>query len=191
MADFKIYEKTCEEMQKKGYQKTETILSPTYTLSIGLLVPIPIMIVLGGIYYLRWGKVDLLDWHWLYVFIGICLTTILHELIHGVVWSYFCKDGFKSIKFGFNSGMPYCHCETSLKKKGYITGTIAPLIILGGCLFIISLCISSTSLFILMMINILMAGGDLLIVLKALKTENNAYFIDHPNLPGFVSFKNN
>lgn len=190
VADYKIYEKTCKEMRNKGYEKTEAIFSAGYAMSFGLLAPIPVMIILGAIYYIRWEGIYLFEWNLLYVLAGICLTTIVHELIHGIVWSCFCKGGFKNIKFGFNKGMPYCHCEVPLNKGGYITGAIAPLLILGGGLFIISLFISSPSLFILMMVNVLMAGGDVLIVMKAAKTGNKSYFIDHPNLPGFVAFKN-
>lgn len=130
------------------------------------------------------------DWNMLHLLIGICLTTVVHELIHGIAWSAFCENGFKSIKFGFNKGMPYCHCESPLRKNRYIVGAIAPLVVLGGILFIASLFFQSDLLFLLTQINILSAGGDLLIIVKAAKVEKNAYLIDHPNLPGFVSFEN-
>lgn len=98
-------------------------------------------------------------------------------------------NGFRSISFGVNKGMPYCHCNVALRKNEYIAGAIAPLLVLGGILFIITMFIQSPTLFILMQLNILMAGGDLLIVMKARKLNNTTYIIDHPILPGFVAFE--
>ena len=53
---------------------------------------------------------------------------VVHELIHGLVWSFFCKDGLHSIHFGFQlkTLTPYCHCAQPLDKGGYIAGTLAP-----------------------------------------------------------------
>jgi hypothetical protein len=31
----------------------------------------------------------------------IALTIILHELIHGITWAKYTKDGFKSIRFEY------------------------------------------------------------------------------------------
>jgi hypothetical protein len=34
------------------------------------------------------------------VLIALTIGIILHELIHGITWAKYTKDGFKSIRFG-------------------------------------------------------------------------------------------
>src|ERR1041385_2520210 len=43
----------------------------------------------------------------------IFLGVITHELLHGITWAKFAKNGFKSISFGVNRKYlsPYCHCN--------------------------------------------------------------------------------
>jgi hypothetical protein len=58
----------------------------------------------------------------------IALTgIILHELIHGITWAKYTKDGFKSIRFGvlWKFLTPYCHCKEPLLVKHYIIGDYA------------------------------------------------------------------
>lgn len=63
----------------------------------------------------------------------VLFGVIVHELIHGITWAIFAKDGFKSIKFGVLWKMitPYCHCKEVLTVRQYSIGGIMPAIILG------------------------------------------------------------
>ena len=58
---------------------------------------------------------------------------ILHELIHGLTFLLFCKNGFKSIEFGimWKYLAPYCHCKEPLPVRPYIIGALMPAIVLG------------------------------------------------------------
>ena len=65
--------------------------------------------------------------------ITLVVLVVVHELIHGLTWSIFAQDHFKSIEFGFMKeyATPYCTCTVPLKKGAYIAGALMPLIILG------------------------------------------------------------
>lgn len=116
----------------------------------------------------------------------IVLGIILHELIHGLTFLPFCKNGFKSIKFGFMKQYltPYCHCEEPLKLKYYRIGVIMPAIILG---FLPSVWAVVTGNFYLLCFGIFFimgAAGDFMI-LMTLKNENpEDLVLDHPSEAG-------
>lgn len=187
MADSKLYESICNEMEEKNYTKVEHVFSAAEASSYGLLVPLPIMALMGVIYYFRWKSMPG-GFDFMFFFVGLILTTVIHELIHGLGWSLFAEKGFRSMKFGITQGMPYCHCVEVLGKRGYITGTMAPVVVIGTVLMVLSLIIPSFNLFVLALINVLSAGGDMLIILRA-RTLKDAHVIDHPSLPGFVAFE--
>lgn len=190
MADHAIYEKTCSEMEEKGYQKKEHILSAAYTNTFGMAVPLPIIVLVVAVWRLRWGSSasPIADLHLIYAFLGMIIITIIHEGIHGLTWSRFSKDGFANIKFGVSNGMPYCHCNEPLGKKGYIIGAAAPVVVLGIVFLAASLMINSMTVLALAALNILLAGGDMLIIWNARKLKD-VYVVDHPDLPGFVAFE--
>lgn len=116
----------------------------------------------------------------------IVLGIVLHELIHGLTFLPFCKNGFKSIKFGFMKQYltPYCHCKEPLKLKYYRIGVIMPAIILG---FLPSVWAVVTGNFYLLCFGIFFimgAAGDFMI-LMILKNENpEDLVLDHPSEAG-------
>lgn len=116
----------------------------------------------------------------------IVLGIVLHELIHGLTFLPFCKNGFKSIKFGFLKQYltPYCHCKEALKLKYYRIGVIMPAIILG---FLPSVWAVVTGNFYLLCFGIFFimgAAGDFMI-LMILKNENpEDLVLDHPSEAG-------
>jgi len=116
----------------------------------------------------------------------IVLGIVLHELIHGLTFLPFCKNGFKSIKFGFLKQYftPYCHCKEPLKLKYYRIGVIMPAIILG---FLPSIWAVVTGNFYLLCFGIFFimgAAGDFMI-LMTLKNENpEDLVLDHPSEAG-------
>jgi len=116
----------------------------------------------------------------------IVLGIVLHELIHGLTFLPFCKNGFKSIKFGFLKQYltPYCHCKEALKLKYYRIGVLMPAIILG---FLPSVWAIVTGNFYLLCFGIFFimgAAGDFMI-LMILKNENpEDLVLDHPSEAG-------
>lgn len=189
--EMKNFEEIREEMINNGYKENIGTITIEQANIYALITASPISIICFFIYMNKWNSVffeftpsTLL----LYSFL-IIASVILHELLHGITWSLFCKKRFKSIIFGvmWKSFTPYCHCKEPLTFKGYITGGLMPLLILGILLFVISLFFGNSLLMILSLINILCSGGDTTIALLLFKYKD-ALFIDHPTDCGFVAF---
>jgi hypothetical protein len=121
-------------------------------------------------------------------FIVILIVGVfVHELLHGITWAIFAKNGFKSIKFGmiWSWLTPYCHCKEPLKAKHYAVGGAMPLVIMGIFPIIISL-ISGNGL--MLSIGILFtwaAGGDIISLYMLRRIDSNESVYDHPDKLGF------
>lgn len=127
----------------------------------------------------------------LLIFGILILGILLHELIHGITWAKFAKEGFKSIKFGILWKMltPYCHCKEALKVRHYIIGAITPAIIMGIVPSIIAIMIGSFELLIFGMFFTMAAGGDFLII-NLIRKENNSDLVqDHPSEAGCYIYR--
>ncbi|AZB28552.1 DUF3267 domain-containing protein [Chryseobacterium balustinum] len=114
------------------------------------------------------------------------LGIVLHELIHGLTFLPFCKNGFKSIKFGFLKQYftPYCHCKEPLKLKYYRIGVLMPAIILGFLPSVWAIAIGNFYLLCFGIFFIMGAAGDFMI-LMTLKNENpEDLVLDHPSEAG-------
>ncbi len=119
-------------------------------------------------------------------FFVLIVGIVLHELIHGISWAIYAKQGFKSIKFGILKQMmtPYCHCKEPLLLKHYIIGAIMPAIILGFIPAIIALIMGSFSLMLFAAFFTMAAIGDFMII-QLIKNENaNSWVLDHPSEAG-------
>ena len=105
----------------KDYQKEKLTINLYWANIFSFLILVPIVLVFGLPYYLLWiDDIDSFGKLWLdsisiFGFLKIFLVTLLgiiiHELIHGITWSIYADNGFKSIKFGVLWKMmtPYCH----------------------------------------------------------------------------------
>lgn len=127
------------------------------------------------------------------VFTTMIIGIILHELIHGLTWAIFAKNGFKSMKFGILLKMltPYCHCKEPLKVKQYIIGAIMPSIILGFLPAILAIILGNIILLAIGSFFTIAAIGDFMII-NLLKSENrNSYVLDHPSEAGCFILREN
>jgi len=123
----------------------------------------------------------------------LTIGIILHELIHGITWAKFTKNGFKSIRFGvlWKFLTPYCHCKEPLLIKHYIIGAIMPAIILGLLPAIISLITGNVILLIFGIFFTMAAFGDFMIVFLLIKENKNSLVQDHPSEVGCYIYKEN
>jgi hypothetical protein len=72
------------------------------------------------------------------VLIALTIGIILHELIHGITWAKYTKDGFKSIRFEYLEILDsHCHCKEPLLVKHYIIEGLCQLLSWGFSCFII------------------------------------------------------
>lgn len=150
-----------EQFTATNFKNTLSYLGKKYSVFLGL-VPIVVMVI------------------------GI----VLHELIHGISFLPFCKNGIKSIKFGIlkKSMTPYCHCKEALKVKHYRIGVLMPAIVLGFIPALIAIVIGDFYLLVFGMFFTQAAIGDFMI-LDILKNENKEdYVLDHPSEAGCMLY---
>jgi Putative zincin peptidase len=154
-----------------------------------VLYAMPFVALVAVPYYLIWGNnfnktpsLTFYAWGALIVISGI----VIHELIHGLTWSLFAKEGIKSIKFGiiWKALMPYCNCKEPLPVGGYMVGGVMPAVILGFIPAIIALLTGNHSLFSLAIIFILSAGGDFMMLDILRKEPKDNFVLDHPTKVG-------
>lgn len=155
-----------------------------------LVMIIPIVLVFSGLFILIWDYKALASGLPFLVkyFIPVTLTGIAaHELLHGIGWSLFVKDGFKSIKFGFNWKFlaPYCHCRQPLKARHYRIGTALPLLVTGILPSLFAIGSGNSALLFFGTIFTWVAGGDIITLFMMRNLGNDSYVYDHPDKMGF------
>jgi len=191
-----IYEKVCDEMEKKGYKKQDLTVGILMANLIAVIIMLPFITLISRVNSTInpvWSISVSLRTS-LVFFILFIILVILHELIHGLTWGIFAKNHFRSINFGFiwKALTPYCTCSEPLKKWQYILGGLMPTLILGFGLAAISIFFRQPLLFLLSELMVLSGGGDFFIVLKMLlyrcKSTEVLYY-DHPYECGVVAFE--
>ena len=127
------------------------------------------------------------------VLIITILGTVAHELIHGIFFTLFAENKFKSVKFGILPASklfsPYCHCKDKLRRNHYMICSIMPLIIVGIIPAIISIIIGNLILFILGILFTVGAAGDILVFVKLMKEEKDTWVFDSPTDVGYLVYR--
>jgi len=187
----------------ENYKKEKLTVDLVWANIFGLLILIPIVLIFGLPYYLLYNEeIDLINTldvfapqnilnGGLYFFGTLILGIVVHELIHGITWARFAKNGFKSIKFGVLWKMltPYCHCKEPLTVNQYIIGAIAPAIVLGFIPSILAIFIGNLGLLIFGMFFTMVAGGDFLIINLIRKENKDDLVQDHPSEAGCFIYR--
>ena len=156
----------------------------------GLMI-LPVVVVLSVLYIGVWGPERLLDGmapfeKLMYLILILLIGTILHELIHGVSWSYFGKKPFHAIKFGFQlkALTPYAHCKELLELRAYRIGALMPGFVLGILPSTIGIVTGNGRIMIFGLLFTLGSGGDLLILWLIRKVHAGEFVQDHPTRAG-------
>ncbi|MBN1414467.1 MAG: DUF3267 domain-containing protein [Bacteroidales bacterium] len=187
-------------MDKKLRFRYELTMNAAEANMYALIFVVPLLLLYGLPFYFIWLRhntlnmfVDFLVDNWrslafsgLWVILILLVGVILHELIHGLTFMLFCKNGLKSISFGimWRFITPYCHCKEPLKARHYIIGALMPAIIMGflpACLGII------TGKIIPLLFGLFFsfaAGGDFLIVWLLRKQPGDSLVLDHESKVG-------
>ena len=189
------FEQEAAKLEAQGYQKKEMAMSVVKANVMAFVLSIPFIVVALVLFFLLNKEfTGITAGKSLIYFVLYLVLVIVHELIHGMTWSFFTPEGWKDIEFGVivQYLTPYCTCKAPLAKTPYIIGTLMPLIVLGILPTIYA--IFSGSLFILLVgiVMIVSAGGDMAIVLEMLKyktTSQDVKVFDHPTQVGFYLFE--
>ena len=185
---------TAAEFEQQGYKQENVTTSAgkanTLGILIGGLVSLPFAIAFH--FMVGYNNHDVIPLYLILFPVALMAAIIIHELLHGLGWSFFAKDRFKSIAFGvvWSALMPYCTCKDALRKGGYIVGLLMPLVVLGIIPAVVSCFIGGFYLNCFAIFMIISAGGDLLVMWLILRTrfEGDVYFVDHPTQIGLVAF---
>ncbi len=154
--------------QAENYQKVEVTEWAGNAHLLAMAATAPLLILLGTAFYLLHGDRVFMTYSYnqpLFIFAALFGGVVAHELLHGISWAFFCKNGFRSIRFGFmwKSLTPYCHCKEPLSLNPYLFGALVPGLVLGLFPAVFSLFNGSQVWLHWGLIFILSAGGDLLI----------------------------
>ncbi|MCI9423719.1 MAG: DUF3267 domain-containing protein [Dorea sp.] len=177
-----------------GYKETQETISikqanvmAFVTAGPFVLVELIVWIKLGNIFSADFSMWDITCYVVLFM-----LCIFIHELLHGIGWMVWGKQGFKSIHLGIMQEYmnPYCHCKEPLKPVHYLIGCAAPFLVLGIGFFIAAIISGSPMLLVLSVSNVSSAGGDTMIMNMLAKYlgRKDCYILDHPEKCGFVAF---
>ena len=191
-----------ETIPDGNYSKEAVTISPIWANIFAIIVFIVSTVIFGTIYALIWSRYfgqkisPMFGGHssakTLFLIFCIC-GIVIHELIHGLFFSLYAKNGFKSVKFGImpmkRLFTPYCHCSEPLKVRHYLVAAIMPLVILGIIPSIISLIIGSKAVLFFGIIFIAGACGDLLMCNKLIKENFDDWIFDNPSAIGYYIYR--
>jgi len=175
---------------RQGYSCKEEIVSVLVANVMALLLALPLIVAAVFVYGMMWKGITLGMYGNLLVLALWLISIPIHEGLRGLGWSCFCKEHFKSIRFGmmWSKLTPYCNCKEPLKFHEYLLGGVLPLIVLGIIPCVIGIIVGNSNVLSFGVLGVIAAGGDIFICLCLLK-HPKSLFLDHPNQCGFVAFE--
>lgn len=184
-----------------NFRKEELTIDPVKAQLHAFAYFIPFALGFGIPFFMLWGGslttgtfknvLPAMPWSAL-IIIGIFLVgVVVHELIHGITWAIFARQGFSSIRYGvlWKHLTPYCHCKEPLLVKHYCIGGLMPAIILGIIPSVMSLVTGHIGLFLFGMFFTLAAGGDFMIIRMLWKEPMDNLVQDHPEKIGCYIYR--
>lgn len=187
-------EKLSEQMQAQGYKTVELKIGVLEANMLALVIAAPFMLAAIIPYVLLHGNPLAQDYSQGLFIVSMLVGIVVHELIHGLTWSFFAEEGWKSIEFGviWQYLTPYCTCSTPMKKRPMILAAIMPTIVLGFLPAVLGLILGQALPLLLGVVMIAGGGGDMMIILNILKYRTEAkevLFLDHPYEVGTFVFE--
>lgn len=191
-----FFEAESEKLVAQGYERKEITFSVAEANVWAVVVTLPLIIPFLLTYRIMWGKewTELPWWGYLLGSFLIIVLIVVHELIHGLVFACFAKDGFRSVAFGVIWSMltPYCTCREPLKRTHYLLAGLAPTVVLGILPAAVALAIGSRWILYMGILMILGGGGDIMCAFKLVtyRTKGkDCLFFDHPYEVGLAVFE--
>lgn len=98
----KAFEQLKKHMEENGYQYQELTIDIVYANIMVLVLGIPMIILVGILFSYFHGFTSAFEGRdYIFLFVIFLELVVIHELIHGITWSVFTKEGWRSISFGF------------------------------------------------------------------------------------------
>ena len=188
------FENLRDGLEREGWHATELVLPLERVANQGMAMGAAACVPFAIIWLALWGLQVPSIWQVLACCIAYLVLIPTHEAIHGITWAACNPLHFKAIEFGFmrESLTPYCTCAEPLGRASYITGSLAPLVVLGLAPAIAGVALGAGVVFVLALLMILGASGDIFVVVELLRHErtgNEAICVDHPSECGLVVFE--
>ena len=191
------FEKMSADLEARGYKRCELTVGVVRANVLTIVLGLPICFLGLAIFFLvnRGRDLDLgFTINFLPLAVLLLVLTVVHELIHGITWSFFAEHHWADIEFGFIKEYltPYCTAKNPLPLGGYILGGLMPMIVLGIVPTVWAIATGNFSLLIVGLAMTLGGGGDLMIVLMLLRHKSDArekLILDHPTQAGSVIFE--
>lgn len=190
----KRFERMSVDLEAQGYRRCELTVGVVRANVLTLALGLPLCL-LGFVVFLVVNKGrDMtlgLSIDFLPLIVLLLVLTVVHELIHGITWSFFAEHGWADIEFGLIVMYltPYCTAKSPLPLGGYILGGLMPMILLGIVPTVWAIATADFGLLLLGLAMTLGGGGDLMIVLMLLRHKSDArerLILDHPTQAGSV-----
>lgn len=188
------FENLRDGLEREGWHATELVLPMERVVKQGMAMGAAACVPFVIIWLALWGLQVPSIWQVLACCIAYLVLIPTHEAIHGITWAACNPLHFKAIEFGFmrESLTPYCTCAEPLGRASYITGSLAPLVVLGLAPAIAGVALGAGVVFVLALLMILGASGDIFVVVELLRHErtgNEVICVDHPSECGLVVFE--
>ena len=187
------FESLRNDLAHEGWRATELVLPMERVAKQGMAMGAAVCVPFAIIWLALWGLQAPSIWQVLGCCIAYLVLIPTHEAIHGLTWAACNPLHFKAIEFGFmrESLTPYCTCAEPLGRASYITGSLAPFVVLGLAPAIAGIALGTGVVFVLALLIILGASGDIFVVvlLRHGRTGNEVICVDHPSECGLVVFE--
>ena len=190
------FEQLSDRMLQDGYRRSELTVSIVKANVFAIVLMVPVMIIGFVLFFLKNGldASDFRGGHSLIFLVAFLVLIVVHELVHGLSWSFYTPHGFQDIEFGFMKQYltPYCTCSVPLSKGQYIFGALMPLVLLGIIPMVVGILCGSMLVLLLGIVMTVSAAGDIMIVWNILRYKSHASeiaYIDHPTQAGGVIFE--
>lgn len=189
-------------LNETDYEEELKIINIEKANKLGAILLIPIFLFFTVLHLLLW-KEEVIDYfrnsftipemvkNVGLFFVAMLIGIVLHELIHGVFFAMFAKQGFRSIRFGviWEYLTPYCHCKEPLLIKHYRIGALAPAIILGLTPAVIGLIVGKYLITFLGIFFIAAAIGDFMVIHLLWNEKSTDYAQDHSSEAGCYVYR--
>ena len=188
------FQETAAEVEQQGYTRHDLTIDIGKANVFAILLLLPLFVIGYGLLFLVNHNISFGRFN-AFLFLAVFIVLIaVHELIHGICWSFSTPHHFKDIEFGImkSSLTPYCACLVPLKKGHYVFGTVMPLIILGILPMVYGIAFGRPGVLFLGILMADAAAGDILIIRKLLQHKISAkeiVYMDHPTEAGGVVFE--
>jgi hypothetical protein len=175
-------------------QKTDLSVSMMAANFLSLLIALPLIVLLAGLYLLRWwGQVwagtFVIEFRTLLLSLVVFFAgVVVHELIHAASWMVFGRVPRNAIAFGIDKKTlsPYTHLKEPLEVNRYRIGGVMPGLVMGILPALAAVVTGSGWLLGFGLLFTLAAGGDFLILWLIRKVPGGRMVEDHPTRGGCI-----